>query len=157
MTIEDLLRSDRPAILDEVSPAVAGLEHYRRDGVEATRHRLGALYDQLVAAVETRDLRELVDHAVRIARERFDEGFELAEVQSAVAQLELAIRRHAFAELPEREASWDVAVIGTALAHGKNAVGSTFAALSAEGAAREEVSLLARFRQRFSEELVYPV
>src|SRR6516165_9720753 len=88
MKIEELLRDDERAILDEAVRATALLSHYRRDGEEATRRRVQALYRAVARAVSARDLDDLLVHAGRIARERFLSGFERAEVEAAFATLE---------------------------------------------------------------------
>src|SRR5512139_909639 len=80
--IEDLLRDDEPAILDEAAPTIERLTHYHRDGAEATRLRVEALYRHVARAVRARDLDDLLAHAARVARERFEAGFDLAEVQA---------------------------------------------------------------------------
>ncbi len=98
--IEELLGEDEPAILEDAARTTALLSRYRRDGEEATRRRVEALYRQVARAVRARDLDELLAHAARIARERFEAGFELAEVEAAFATLEDAIERRALTRMP---------------------------------------------------------
>lgn len=129
-TIEELLRSDRQDILEEAEGAVARLEHYRRDGERATHRRLEALYREVAAAVERRDLTGLVAHASGVARERFESGFEYPEIFSAFSSLETAIRRRVLHELPPDERALGLGLVGTAFAHGKAALGRTFSALA---------------------------
>ena len=57
MTMEDLLRDEEAAILEEAALGVARLEHYRRDGAQATRGRLELLYRQLVDLLRLLDAR----------------------------------------------------------------------------------------------------
>ncbi len=59
MNIEELLRDDEPAILEEAWPAIATIEHYRRDGADRTRRRVQALYRHAARAVCARDLDDL--------------------------------------------------------------------------------------------------
>lgn len=160
MRIEELLCDRERAILDEACPAVARLEHYGRDGAEATRRRLEELYRQLAGAVRTRDLAGLLAHTRRIAEERFAAGFQLAEVERAYATLEAAIAREAAAQLPVADVAWAIALVGTAFAHGNDALERAFASLAERE--RPPVDLSAVFRgaatrDRFSEELVHPV
>jgi hypothetical protein len=160
MRIEDLLRDGEPAILDEVWHAVARLEHYHRDGDEATRRRVELLYAHLARAVATRDLRQLLAHASRVARERCAAGYDASEVQAAFSLLEEAIRRWAIERLPPAERAWGLALVGTALAHGKDALGRTFAAQASAPSLRA-VDLTSIFSgvgdPERPEDLVHPV
>ncbi len=162
--IEDLLREDEPAILEEARTRVAQLQHYRRDGDAATRERLDGLYRRLARAVRTRDLDELLAHAERVARERQAAGFDLAEVHAAFSALEEAVWRRAQDRLELDEQAWGLALVTTALAHAKEALGRAYLAAAPSGHA-PSVDLTPVFRRsgrraspdRRAEEFVYPV
>jgi hypothetical protein len=163
LKIEDLLRDDEPTILEEVAPTIERLEHYQRDGAEATRLRVEALYRHVARAVRKRDLDELLAHAARVARERFEAGFDLAEVQAAFSMLEEAISKRALRRLPHVELAWGLGLVSTALAHAKGELGRTYAALAPRAYA-PGVDLTALFkrtpaerRSRGVEELVHPL
>jgi hypothetical protein len=160
-SIEELLRDDELAILAEAAPSLARLEHYRRDGQDAARRRIEALYRHVARAVGARDLDDLLSHAGRIARERFEGGFELSEVEAAFRTLEDAISRRAIARLPHDEQAWGLALVGTALAHARAELERAFTSL-APAAHPGTVDLTAVFRRteqplRPADELVYPV
>ena len=55
-SIDDLLRDEEPAILEEARTRVARLEHYRRDGDSQTAERLQGLYRRLVRALRPKSL-----------------------------------------------------------------------------------------------------
>jgi hypothetical protein len=162
--IEDLLRDDEEAILGEALTRVARLAHYGRDGEAATRERLAALYRRLERALRTRDLDELLAHAERVARERCAAGFDLAEVHAAFSALEEAIWRRAADRLSLDEQAWGLALVTTALAHAKEALGRAYLAAAPAGHA-PSVDLTTVFRRssrrtapdRRAEEFVYPV
>lgn len=162
MSIEDLLREDEPAILEQALPTIAKLEHYRRDGEAATRRRVEALYRHVARAVRARDLDDLLAHAARIARERFEAGFDLAEVNAAFATLEDAISRRALARLPRSELAWGLGLVSTALGHARGELGRAFATLPRGAAPRLDLTALFKGgypagQERSAEELVYPV
>src|SRR6266567_1003224 len=119
--IEDLLREDEAAILAEAVPTTTQLSHYRRDGEEATRRRVRALYRAVARAVSARELDGIVAHAGRIARERFEGAF---------AALEQAIERRALARMPTEELAWGLGLVATALGHARAELGRTFATLA---------------------------
>jgi hypothetical protein len=160
MQIEDLLRDDEPAILDEAVRSTTQLSRYRRDGEEATRRRVQALYRAVARAVRARDLDELLLHAARVGRERFQGGFEQAEVEAAFATLEEAIERRALSRMPKEELAWGRGLVATALGHARAELGRTFASL-AHGERLGAVDLTSVFHRsddsRSVEELVYPV
>jgi hypothetical protein len=159
-SIDELLRDDERAILTEAASSLARLEHYRRDGEAAARRRIEALYRHLARAVSARELDDLLAHAARIARERYEAGFELREVEAAFATLEDAISRRAVGCLPACELAWGIGLVATALAHARAELGRTFASL-APAARPGTVDLTAVFqrteRARPAEEFVYPV
>jgi hypothetical protein len=161
MKIEDLLRDEEPAILDEAVRVTALLSHYRRDGEEATRRRVQALYRAVARAVHARDLDDLLAHAGRIARERFLGGYEQAEVEAAFATLEEAIERRALGRMPKAELAWGLGLVATALGHARAELSRTFGSL-AHGSRLGAVDLTAVFTRseeggRSVEELVHPV
>jgi hypothetical protein len=133
-TIQDLLRADRSEILEEAATSVACLEHYRRDGRQVTRDRLEALYAEVARAVDRRDLAGIVAHAVSIARERWEAGFEYVELLSAFTALEAAIHRRTARELPPGERALGLGLVGTAFAHGRKALTREFGALGSSPA-----------------------
>jgi hypothetical protein len=163
LKIEQLLREDEPAILEEARTRVAQLEHYHRDGDGRTRERLEALYARLARAVRTRDLDELVSHAERVARDRHAAGFGLGEVHAAFSALEEAIWRRAAERLALEEQAWGLALVTTALAHAKEALGHAYLAAAPTGHA-PSVDLTPVFRrsrrtgpERRADDFVYPV
>lgn len=158
MNIEELLRDEATAILDEAAPTISRLEHYHRDGAEQTRRRVEALYGHVVRAIGARDLDGLLAHAARVARERFENGFGVAEVRAAFAALEEAIERRAIARLPAVERG----LVATALAHARSELWRTFAALASDRTAGADRAPRLRMsappaRTRPADDLVYPV
>ena len=130
LVIHELLRVDRATILDEASRSIVALAHYERDGRAATRRRLELLYDHVATAIQTRDLGEILDYAARIARERFEAGFDLGEVQSAFFALEEAIWRRALGRVPGAELPEALGLISTAVRRGREAFGREYLSLA---------------------------
>ena len=128
-TIQDLLSAERPEIVEEAAISVARLEHYRRDGNQATRDRLDALYAEVEKAVDRRDLAGVVAHASAVARERWRAGFEYLELLSAFTALEAAMHRRIANRLAPIERALGQGLVGTAFAHGREALGREFRTL----------------------------
>ncbi len=121
MLIEELLEAERDLIVEDAWRAVVMLTHYERDGREATRERVEALFDHVARAIRLRDLGELLDYAERIARHRFDAKFDLVEVQTAFFMLEEAIGRRALVRMPPGDLAEALGLVGTAIRRGKDA------------------------------------
>lgn len=79
-------------------------------------------------AVLTRNAGPLLDHADRVADERFTAGFDLFEVQIAFNALEEAIWREVLDHLPSDEQPGALGLISTALGIGKDALARGFPA-----------------------------
>lgn len=149
-------------IVDEAWREIATLEHYRRDGQETGRARLAALYRQVTRAVAALDLDGLRAHAARIARVRFEAGYDQAEVVAAFYALEDAVWRHTSSQLPEADRGWGLGLVGTAFANAREAVAQAFDGLSSP-ARQPFLDLTAVFHRsaaieaRPADDLVYPV
>ena len=157
---EAVLRQDEAAILAEAVAPVALLGHYRMDGTDQAFRRIEALFDEVAAAVGHHDLDGLVAHAKKVALDRYRAGYELSEVLAAFGTLEEVMRRRLAARLPASQRTLGIGLIGTALLHGKEAVGQTYAELQAEQGFPDLTSLFHRTqpsdRKLSPEEYVYP-
>ncbi len=78
----------------------AHLRNYEKEGAEHVHQRLKALYVLTVRAVKERNLGPMVAHADTIARDRFNAGYDLWEVQTAFNVLEEVIWSNIMKELP---------------------------------------------------------
>ncbi len=130
MDIHDLLREEKAVILEDAWRSVLMLTHYQRDGEAATRERLEALHDHVAKAIRRRDLSDLLDYAERIAKQRFEAGFDLGEVQTAFFMLEEAIWRRALARLPPEALPEGLGLVATAVGRGKDALGRVYLSLA---------------------------
>jgi hypothetical protein len=102
-----------------------------------------------------------VAHGAGVARERFEGGFEQAEVEAAFTALEEAIVRRALERMPKEELGWGLGLVATALGHARAELGRTFGWL-AHASRPGAVDLTSVFRRsevgaRKAEDLVYPV
>lgn len=130
MDIHDLLAEERTLIVQDAWRSIVRLTHYQRDGKEATRQRLEMLFDHVARAIRVRDLGELLDYSERIARQRFDAGFDLSEVQTAFFLLEDAIGRRALARIPPSDLAEALGLVGTAIRRGKDAFARAYISLA---------------------------
>jgi hypothetical protein len=128
----DLLQRHEPAILVETFDGLCRcrLTRYQAAGDEETRRRLARLFALLVSAVRERDLEPVLAYAREIARQRFGEGFDLQEVQSAINILEESVWRRVVREIPPDGLAEALGLVSTVLGVCKDTMASTYVALA---------------------------
>jgi len=128
MDTAGFLAREREAIVHEAEDTLAGLHerHYEAAGTTTVRERLDALYDGLVDAVATRDLTAIVAFARRVARERFDAGYDLSAVQAAFNALEAATWARILALLEGDELGESLGLVSTVFGAAKDALGREY-------------------------------
>jgi hypothetical protein len=107
-----------------------GKTHYDAAGPDETQRRLEALYDQLLAAVSSRDLSGIVGYARRLAAERFSSGYDLAEIQGAFNALEEAAWSRLCADLRPEQLELSLGLVSTVLGAAKDALAREYVALA---------------------------
>ncbi len=129
----EVLTQEAEAIVDSAASALerSGLRHYAQAGPDAARDRLDQLYTLVVTSVSTRDLVPMIDHATRIAHERFDAGFDISEVQTAFNVLEEAIWARVIDDMAPRDLAEALGMVGTVLGAGRDALACTYVSLAA--------------------------
>ena len=127
-----LLERHRSRIVDDAEAALGRTHsrHYESAGPEAVRERLGSLYDHVLRALGRRDLGPLLRYAEQIAEERFNGGYDLAEVQTAFNALEEAIWSCVFAELEPAQLAESLGLVSTLLGAAKDALARRYVSLA---------------------------
>ena len=134
MDINQLLHDQSSEVLSEAEAAIARarLAHYEKSGAEHTHQRLKALYTLTARAVKEKNLGPMVAHAETIARERFEAGFDLSEVQTAFNVLEEAIWVRILKNISPNELAEALGLISTVLGAGKDALARTYVSLASK-------------------------
>jgi hypothetical protein len=134
MDIHEVLHNRSGDILAEAMAAIgrSHVKHYERDGEQHTQQRLKALLVLTVRAVKERNLGPMVAHADEIARERFNAGFDLWEVQTAFNVLEEAIWMRIMKDLPPAELPEALGLVSTILGIGKDTLARRYVSLAAK-------------------------
>ena len=96
---DDLARRSTEALHE------ARLEHYEQVGQEVNRLRLLALLELTTRCLAAGRADLVVDHARRIAAERFEAGYTLAEVQTSINIVEEVLIKRILATFPAVEAT----------------------------------------------------
>lgn len=104
--------------------------HYRRAGRTDVHARLETLFDHVADAVARRDVVDLLRYTRTIARERFDDGYDLSEVQLAFNALEEATWTLIFSEVSAGDVAETLGLVTTALGAAKDTLGRTWVELA---------------------------
>ncbi len=132
MTLEATLANAEPDVLAE---AHAELErshppHYDEMSTDARRQRLADLASLVLDAVAHRDLARVGAYAERLAERRFNEGFDIAEVQAAFNAVELAMWRQVVATTPPPELAEAVGLLTTVFGFAKDTLARRYVSLA---------------------------
>lgn len=134
MDTHSFLRESRPEILAEAVASVkrARLEHYEKGGTDQLLQRLDDLLSLTISAVAERNLAPMVAHANAVAQERFEGGFDLAEVQTTFNVLEEVIWLRILKHMPSGEQAEALGLVGTVLGAGKDALARKYVSLATQ-------------------------
>ena len=90
-----VLSDAKTQVLDEAAERLARshLGHYDATSPEEQRRRMEALFEVIVESLKRRMLGPVIEYAERIAKDRFEDGFGIGEVQTAFNVLEESIWR----------------------------------------------------------------
>ena len=137
MNIHQLLQDQSSDIIGEAQTAIARarLVHYERSGPEHTHQRLKALYALTTRAVKEKNLGPMIAHAETVARERFEAGFDLSEVQTAFNVLEEAMWMRILKDLPPDQIGEALGLVSTVLGAGKDKLARTYVSLASKSKA----------------------
>ncbi len=137
MTVDQILHDRMNETISEAEKALssARLTHYEKAGEEHNRQKLKALYTLTVRAIAERNLGPMLAHAETIARERFEAGFDLSEVQTAFNVLEEAMWKLIIKSLPPAEIGDAIGLVSTVLGAGKDKLARTYVTLASKSKA----------------------
>jgi hypothetical protein len=127
-----ILQQDRASIVDAACDAMRhSRTKYESAGQEETRRRFEAVYDELLAALSTRDLGSVIDYGRHLGAERFAAGYDLAEVQGALNVLEEAAWSALCARLQPEHLALSLGLVSTVLGAAKDALAREYVSLAA--------------------------
>ncbi len=128
----EMLTQEGDAIVESAATALerSGLRHYAEAGPDAAHDRIEALYALVLQSVSTRDLVPMVEYATQVARERFEAGFDISEVQAGFHMLEQAIWSTVIEAMDPSGLAEALGLVGTVLGAGRDALASTYVSLA---------------------------
>jgi len=134
MILIQLLEKNEDKIIDEANIALerTHMAHYEKSGVEENKQRLKHLYHLLLQSVKSRNLVPLTDYFRDIARKRFNSGFSLHEVHTAINVLEETIWRQIITHLQPLELAEALGLVSTVLGAGKSTLANAYVSLASQ-------------------------
>jgi len=132
MELEALLLEAEPEVLDAAYSALHGshVAHYELAGEAFTKQALAELFSLVVNAIRTRDLAAMGAYSEGIAVERFNQGYDISEVQMAFNSLEDAMWRRVVSAEPPGDLAEAIGLLSTVLGYGKDAVARKYLSLA---------------------------
>jgi hypothetical protein len=88
------------------------------------------LFERLVEAVSKRDLTTVIAYARAVARERFEAGYDLSEVQAAFNALEAAAWSRIIADFEADDLAEALGLVSTVFGAAKDALGRQYVSLA---------------------------
>ncbi|MEZ5184576.1 MAG: RsbRD N-terminal domain-containing protein [Candidatus Nanopelagicales bacterium] len=134
MTLDELLMDDESSLLDDAYAALqrSHVTHYEAAGERVTRQRLADLLHLVVDAIRTRNLAEMSEYSEAVAVERFNQGFDISEVQTAYNALEEVAWRRVVRSEPAADLPEAIGLLSTVLGYGKDALSRKYVSLASE-------------------------
>ncbi len=110
----------------------ARIKHYTASAEPANRERLGRLFNLVQVSIKTRDLLPINQYAQELARERFNGGFEVAEVLAAINVLEESIWHFITGKIPPAEYPEAFGLTNTVFSAAQRSLATEFVSLASK-------------------------
>jgi hypothetical protein len=134
MDLDAILMKAEPGVLDEAYSALhrRHVTHYELAGEAFTRQALADLFGLVVTTIRTRDLAAMSTYSDEIAVERFNDGYDISEVQMAFNSLEEAMWRRVVSVEPPDDIAEAIGLLSTVLGYGKDTVARKYLSLASK-------------------------
>ena len=132
MNLAERIEPHADQIVAEATEVIsqARLHHYGASGEQVTSARLADLLEKVLDSVRSGSPLTVVEHAENVARERYEGGFRIDELQVAFNALEEALWRLLVREVPADELVESLGQLGAVLGAGKDQLARTYVALA---------------------------
>ena len=126
-----LLNSKSKEIIDEAAEVLEHkpLKHYKASGAKHNRERLVNLLSLTSECINSKNLVPIVEYAQIIAQERYENKFDLQEIQSVFNLLEEVIWKIITTDMPPEDYPEAFGLVGTVLGAGKEAMAVDYVSL----------------------------
>ncbi|MCZ7615433.1 MAG: hypothetical protein M5T52_18285 [Ignavibacteriaceae bacterium] len=138
MKLHDILLNNQTDIINEAFAALerSHLKHYKSSSADENWQRLAKLFDLTLNGVKTKSLVDMITYSEKIAKERFELGFDLHEVHSAYNVLEETIWNTIIKEIDPSELAESLGLVSTVLGKGKESLALAYVSLASKQKAK---------------------
>ena len=132
MNLVNLLRERADDLVDGAVAELsqARLAHYEAEGIDTTRLRLSKLLAQTLSCLEDHRAEPIVDWANRVGRERFESGYDLFEVQTAINVLEEALWKRILSSVGPENIARSLGLVNAIFGMAKDNLARTYVSLA---------------------------
>jgi len=134
MKLQDILVNNQTDIINEAFELLqrSHLKHYSSSGADENWKRLAKLFDLTLIGIKTKSLVEMVNYSEKVAKERFESGFDLHEVHTAYNVLEETLWTGIIKEIDPSELAESLGLISTVLGTGKESLALAYVSLASK-------------------------
>ena len=134
MKLQEILVNNQTDIINEAFYSLerSHLKHYDSSRADENWQRLAKLFDLTMNGIITKSLVEMVNYSEKIAKERFESGFDLHEVHTAYNVLEEALWKKIIKEFDSSEMAESLGLISTVLGTGKESLALAYVSLASK-------------------------
>jgi hypothetical protein len=134
MKLQEILVNNQTDIINDAFYSLqrSHLKHYDSSRADENWQRLAKLFDLTLNGVKTRSLVDMVTYSEKIAKERYESGFDLHEVHSAYNVLEETIWKAIIKEIDSADLAESLGLISTVLGTGKEALALAYVSLASK-------------------------
>ena len=132
MKLDEILINNQTDIINEAFTSLerSHLKHYNTSRADENWQRLAKLFDLTLNGVKSKNLVEMVTYSEKIAKERYESGFDLHEVHTAYNVLEESIWKAIIKEVDQTDLAESLGLISTVLGTGKESLAIAYVSLS---------------------------
>jgi len=132
MKLVDILVNNQTDIINEAFSSLqrSHLKHYDNSCADENWQRLAKLFDLTLNGIKTKSLVDMVNYSEKVAKERYEAGFDLHEVHTAYNVLEESIWKTIIKEVDQTDLAESLGLISTVLGTGKESLAIAYVSLS---------------------------
>jgi len=134
MKLHEILVNNQTDIINEAFSSLqrSHLKHYDTSRADENWQRLAKLFDLTLNGIKTKSLVEIVNYSEKVAKERFEAGFDLHEVHAAYNVLEEAFWKCIIKEVDSTELAESLGLISTVLGTGKESLALAYVSFASK-------------------------
>ena len=138
MKLEEILVNNQTDIINEAFELLqrSHLKHYDSSRADENWQRLAKLLDLTVNGIQTKSLVEMITYSEKVAKERYESGFDLHEVHTAYNVIEEIIWKKIIREVEPTQLAEALGLISTILGTGKESLALAYVALASKRKAK---------------------